>query len=160
MEWATASEINNSHFEAERSAFSGDWRTLGKVEGHGNSFQINQYQFIDERPIAGMNYYRLKQTDIDGKYKYSNVVRIDFNRGGKITISPNPVVDYLSFIFFKKTEEQLTVFVYDANGRLILNNPLISENKIDLINLTPGIYFIQIKNEIGGFILTDRFIKE
>ncbi|MEO1259203.1 MAG: T9SS type A sorting domain-containing protein [Bacteroidota bacterium] len=158
--WQTFSEVNNSHFEIERSSDANNWQYIGRVNGNGHSYEKNNYEYIDTRPHTGMNYYRLKQVDFDGKFEYSKIVFTEFDRTDEINIFPNPVTDYLSFSYLEKTEEQFSILIYDTNGKMILNNKLNTENKINLIDLSSGIYFIQIKNEMGEFILKDRFVKK
>ncbi|MGB1216246.1 MAG: immunoglobulin domain-containing protein, partial [Saprospiraceae bacterium] len=75
LDWATASEINNSHFEVERSKNGVDFNYLGKVEGNGNSSTEITYSFIDTKPEL-VSYYRLKQVDLNGEFSYTNVITL------------------------------------------------------------------------------------
>ena len=69
--WSTASEKNNDYFTIERSSDGITFQTVLTVKGAGNSNQVINYSAIDEKPIDGIAYYRLKQTDYDGKFEYS-----------------------------------------------------------------------------------------
>lgn len=78
LTWATASEINNDYFNIERSQDGKNWETIDRVEGAGNSNQKLNYQTKDSNPYEGVSYYRLKQTDFDGSFEYSNIVSINY----------------------------------------------------------------------------------
>jgi hypothetical protein len=80
LKWTTASEINNDYFTVERSADAVDFTDLIFKDGAGNSSQIITYNDIDRSPLNGKSYYRLKQTDFDGQFSYSNVVPVDINK--------------------------------------------------------------------------------
>lgn len=79
--WKTATEINNDYFTVERSKDGEQWNKIEYVEGAGNSNEELQYEIKDENPHAGLNYYRLKQTDYDGKYSYSDIIFVDHSSG-------------------------------------------------------------------------------
>jgi hypothetical protein len=76
LEWSTATETNNDHFIVERSTDMHEIVPLGKVAGAGNSNNILHYLFTDQDPLAGINYYRLKQTDFDGTFEYSDWIAV------------------------------------------------------------------------------------
>ena len=76
LEWSTASEINNDYFTLERSEDGINFTEIGKVVGAGNSTSKLNYTFIDEKPLYGINYYILRQTDYNGDYELSNIVAI------------------------------------------------------------------------------------
>lgn len=76
LKWTTFSENNNDYFTVERSIDSENWTQLGNVEGAGYSTSGIDYTYYDNHPLTGVNYYRLKQTDFDGKYQYFNIIPI------------------------------------------------------------------------------------
>ena len=82
LNWATASEINNDYFTVERSPNGIDFAEIIKKNGAGNSTHIINYSSIDKEPLSGVSYYRLKQTDYNGAYKYSNIVSVDIAISG------------------------------------------------------------------------------
>ncbi len=86
--WATATEVNNSHFEIYRSGDGQNWDKIGEVKGYGNSNSVIEYGFTDKQPLV-INYYKLKQVDFDGKFEYTSVRIVDF-KAGKITIQGYP----------------------------------------------------------------------
>ncbi|HRH67858.1 MAG TPA: hypothetical protein PLU53_16300, partial [Bacteroidia bacterium] len=74
LEWVTATEINNDYFTLERSHNGKDFEEIRKLKGAGNASHILSYSSIDEHPFSGVSYYRLKQTDYDGHFQYSDLV--------------------------------------------------------------------------------------
>lgn len=93
LEWATASEVNNDYFVIERSGNGTEFTDIGSVDGNGNSFEEIDYSFVDERPLTGRNYYRLRQVDFDGASSHSRIVSVD--QAGKVrevVAYPNPVI--------------------------------------------------------------------
>ncbi len=75
--WATATETNNDHFEIERSSDAINFKKIKEMPGSINSLETKKYVFIDSNPESGINYYRLKQVDLDGTYKYASIVDVD-----------------------------------------------------------------------------------
>lgn len=90
LNWATASEINNDFFTIQRTQDQIAVEDILKVKGSGNSSVLHRYSAIDYKPLEGTSFYRIKQTDFDGKTKYSNYISINSKNTGKIVIYPNP----------------------------------------------------------------------
>jgi alpha-tubulin suppressor-like RCC1 family protein len=147
LEWSTASEINNDYFTIEKSRDGIAFSELGKINGAGNSTQLNSYSLIDENPFSGTNYYRLKQTDFDGKYSYSEIIAVKlFSSPHDIFLFPNPAAHYSSVNFYLDNIEQVQIDLFDITGRKIkelFNGNLLAgkqEIKIDIGNIENGIY--------------------
>lgn len=79
INWMTISEINNDYFTIERSSDTENWEIISFVNGAGNSNIVINYNIWDSSPLVGINYYRLKQTDFDGRYTYSKIISANFN---------------------------------------------------------------------------------
>lgn len=94
--WQTMAEINNDYFVIESSVDAGNFSPIGNIDGAGNSVQPIDYYFLDQDPIAGVTYYRLKQVDFDGKFSYSDIVAVKRLSAGEIVLTPNPVKDILN----------------------------------------------------------------
>jgi len=77
LNWETASEINNDYFQIERSVNGSAWENIGFVEGEGTTTSTTRYEFVDENPLTGISYYRLKQVDFDDKFEYSDKVSVE-----------------------------------------------------------------------------------
>ncbi|HEY1038492.1 MAG TPA: hypothetical protein VGF30_03760, partial [Bacteroidia bacterium] len=73
LKWQTASETNNNYFELQRSTDDLNFTDIARIDGAGNSNTLINYKYIDENPIQGNNYYRLKQVDFDGNFHYSPI---------------------------------------------------------------------------------------
>jgi hypothetical protein len=78
LNWSTTTEINNDFFTIERSKNGIDWEFVNNIEGSGNSYSLKEYECKDYKFIDNLiNYYRLKQTDYSGDYKYSSIISIN-----------------------------------------------------------------------------------
>ena len=141
INWKTATEINNDFFTIEKSQDARNWVFVDEIIGAGNSNTVNKYHGIDESPYQGTSYYRLKQTDFDGKHSYSDPVVVH-NNGNEIIIYPNPVKDQLMVQIEDLPSSD--VRLVDETGRSISLDPIhITEGFLyDVSNLKKGIYFI------------------
>ena len=148
IKWVTATEINNNYFTVERSEDAINFSTLVIVNGSGNSNSEKNYAAKDNNPYNGISYYRLKQTDFDGKSKYYNIVAVDFltDEYG-VRIYPNPTNDLVTIDFPEGLLLQSNIIsLTNVYGQKIELNQIISKNhiKVDLLQLPSGIYFIGI----------------
>ncbi|MCX6274152.1 MAG: hypothetical protein NTV09_02970 [Bacteroidetes bacterium] len=119
-DWITASETNNDYFTIERSANGLDFDSLYTVDGQGNTTHYSFYHFKDENPLRGHAYYRLLQTDFDGKTIYSGTRHIcfdDFNE--KYTLFPNPSPGKVHITNQGNTMEGINAIVQDLNGKQV-----------------------------------------
>ncbi|MFZ1609568.1 MAG: hypothetical protein WAT52_00780, partial [Chitinophagales bacterium] len=97
LSWTTATELNNDYFTIERSLDGKSYEEIGTVEGAGQSSALLNYEYTDAQPYLGTNYYRLKQTDYNGAFDYSNVISIKVNGNFEMGYPyPNPVVNNVS----------------------------------------------------------------
>ena len=83
LHWSTASEDNNDYFTIEKTKDGIDWEVVDREPGAGNSSNQLYYSLVDENVESIINYYRLKQTDYDGKFKYSDIISIDNRMNSK-----------------------------------------------------------------------------
>ncbi|MEO1625720.1 MAG: hypothetical protein AAFV25_11235, partial [Bacteroidota bacterium] len=95
LEWETASEINFSHFEIERSADGTNFQTLARVASKGDFMTAASYGYTDVLPLGGVNYYRLKQVDTNGTFLYSDIRLLPFPMDASISVYPNPTAEFL-----------------------------------------------------------------
>lgn len=151
LEWATYSESNNKGFDIERSTDSRSWAKIGFVNSKaesGNSSAKLSYTFTDKEPVTGNNFYRLKQTDFDGKYEYSPVRMVSFGTGSNISIHPNPAKD--NFII-SGLEGNESIVLYDVMGRKVRTARAISSTEmIQVTGLSKGVYHLQIIDQSGN----------
>ena len=153
LNWATASEINNSHFEIQQSLDAENFITIGKVEGAGNSNSILNYKSIVENNENIQSYFRLKQIDFDGKFEYSKIIAVDCsdNLLNTIEVYPNPFTNEISIDFKTLLKSKVKIEVRNKLGIIIKEEVIEANNsnkKIELNkNLSSGIYFIIISND-------------
>jgi len=146
LDWITNTEINNDYFTIEKSRDGINWFELIDVPGAGNSIETISYQDFDYSPFSGTSYYRLKQTDFDGAFTYSNVRVVNFNALSSFLVYPNPTNGKVSI---KATKEELkTIHIFNVVGEEILNQTqvdYISETEIDIdfSELATGVYYIK-----------------
>jgi hypothetical protein len=153
--WQTISETNNDFFTIEKSKEGKNWEKLGIVKGAGNSSQLLNYNFNDTNPYFPISYYRLKQNDYDGNYKYSYIksVNINSSEGGSIKVYPNPVVNQVILDFSYASEKATPITVYDLIGKEVTATIKILEmsaNKmiVDLSLLPVGVYILKTQSNI------------
>ena len=158
--WVTASEQNNKGFEIESSMDGRNWAKIGFVNsqsGNGNSNVKLDYTFTDNEPENGQNFYRLKQSDFDGKYEYSPVRMVIFDKANIINIYPNPTSDAVRIQGLLGNEQ---IEVYDINGRMVAKlNANSGIMTVSLDNLSNGTYHISII-DIKGSITSHKIVKK
>ena len=160
LDWATATEKNNSHFEVERSTNGKDFSTIGTVEGSGTTVEPQAYNFVDAAPANGINYYRLKQVDFDGAFAYSDVVSIEIqNAKNDVVLLPNPVTADLNVQLPTTWTGETSIEIFDIAGRLV-QSEIISDNAttFQLAGINNGQYIIRIIN--ADNVITKRFVKQ
>lgn len=155
--WATATETNNDFFTIEGSVDGKDFKSLSVIKGAGNSNGIVSYnQTINDSKIT---YARLKQTDFDGKYSYSDLIHIASSTN-KINYSVYPNPNQSNEIVFQgENPEILNLSIYSIAGNLISSFDLTS-SKISLPNLTPGMYFLTFTNKLSNEVEKIKYIQK
>ena len=159
VRWATASEENSDHFDIERSGDGKAFDKIGQVAAAGNSDGKLSYAFLDQAPLPGTVYYRLRELDRDGKDQYSPVRQVTGNASvagfSKITVYPNPATGLLSISLPAEegTDEGLvSAEVLDTRGVRIASLPLASEGstyRTDVSALRPGMYMLRLRLATG-----------
>lgn len=148
LNWQTASEQNSSYFEIERSSDGKTFRTIGQIKSKNGSTNSQNYVLTDETPLAGINYYRLRQIDLDRKETLFHTISAQFQKNAKIHIFPSTATDRLTIL--GKTTQSYTVF--DLLGRVILRGVLIeNQTDIDVSLLHSGFYFLETENGLARF---------
>lgn len=157
ISWITSTEINNNFFTIEKTLNLLDYEVVGYVNGAGNSNQINNYTYIDSNPYLGISYYRLKQTDFDGKYKYFTLKSINMIINRSFDLFPNPAKSCNEItLSFTNFEEPVLVVVNDIYGQELFTKIYITQQNGFVVgmdcmnNLSPGTYIIVAtsKNQI------------
>ncbi len=149
IKWQTVSEINNSHFEIERSLNGVSFIKIGTVKANNNSNEAQNYQYTDNA-IANRTpaaFYRIKQVDYNGKSNSTNVQLVNFNLvNNSIAIYPNPTSSILNISLPAETEKA-TVTITDAMGKEVFVKEITTSQNINLAELENGIYNVNIVTE-------------
>lgn len=153
LKWSTASEMNNHHFDVQRSSDGRDFLTLGSVAASNNSNAVKHYSYTEFKTINGNNFYRLKQVDLDGGSKYSAIVKINMT-GALWAIFPNPAVTKTT-IQIRTPLKNVSFTLVDSYGKTVyyrsLPNVSAGEFKdIPVSNFARGIYMLKIQSDKGN----------
>ncbi|MBS1750223.1 MAG: T9SS type A sorting domain-containing protein [Bacteroidetes bacterium] len=153
LKWQTSDEINNRGFYIERSSNGISWESIGFIEAaKAGSGYTYQYQFTDANPAMGVNFYRLKQEDLDGKYEYSTVRNVQYQYSGRTFIFPNPVVNVLSIA---TQENKFKAQIINPEGKVVAT--FMNQKNISVQTLPSGIYYLRLL--YGSRVENLRFVK-
>lgn len=155
LKLTTASETNNDYFTIERSADGRSFDAIGEIKGAGNSNTTIYYEYTDVKPYAGINFYRIKQTDYDGKYSYSDIKSVRHNTVGNLNITPRTTEGRLQVT---TDIEAYSLDVYNVAGQQVKAFKSLSKDQsISIDDLTTGLYFIKINHD--GQVETTKIVK-
>lgn len=121
LQWITNAEINNDYFEIQRSRTGQNFESIGRMEGHGNHDSSFKYTFVDETPLIGQNYYRLKQNNFDGSFAYSKIINVLFEPENYVSIYPNPLKEG-ELLKMEKAEKTKLSQITNIKGQLLNTN--------------------------------------
>lgn len=147
LNWRTASEQNNDYMAIERSTDGQHFSEIGRIDGAGTTTQEQVYRFLDQRPLPGANYYRLRQVDFGGAFEYSAIVAVQ-SQGSALALQvyPNPAVNTLTVA--NATGEAR---IFNATGQQLLHTTLREAGTaIDVSLLPAGQYFLLVTDQFGG----------
>lgn len=149
LKWATATEQDNDYFEIEKSTDATNWKTITKVNAVGNTSILQNYVATDISESKGIYYYRISQTDINGrKVYYGKVLKVVVNTELVVTIFPNPAADVIKILGLKETA---IITVLDLKGATMLSQRATqSQNSIMLKGLSSGVYLVNIKTDTSN----------
>ncbi len=152
LNWTTEQEINSSHFVIEHSTNGSTWNTIGSIAAKGFSSTRADYEFYDNAPVRGINYYRLRQVDKDGRYELSAVRNALFDSRNTIEIAPNPAKDFIN-LYIGKTGSQTTgaaVQLLNAAGKVVYTTTSTQSHiQINTMNMAKGLYFAKVTTADG-----------
>ena len=148
LNWVTDFETGNSRFDIERQNVRGEWVSIATQNTKG--INGGTYIQIDDDPLP-VNYYRLKQVDVDGKFSYSAIVKVEIKSSGSFVVYPNPVKDQLN-VEFPESYRKGIVRLINSLGEIVYTARINSDNKhtIDVSNLSSGNYVVEIETETGS----------
>ena len=161
LNWVTGSESGNAYFTIERSQDAVEFTEVVRTSAIGNSSLTNYYENFDRNPILGISYYRLKQTDLNGHFTYSEIVPINIKSNiqsrGVFTVS-NPM-EGLIFVGVRGVDVIESYRLIDLSGRTVLQTSGLREQKsleIPTSGLARGIYIIEIQLE--GSVVSQKLV--
>lgn len=169
LNWTTASEKNNSHFNIQRSIDGLNFEKIARVIGKGNSSSINNYNYSDDNVPNNNLYYRLQQVDMDGKSTLSSVILIKYEKKESIELNiyPNPVINHTAIITLKNAPiGQYNISFKGLKGETIftknINQSIVNSNvEIQLpTSISKGFYFINVTSINGKINITQKIIIE
>jgi hypothetical protein len=146
VKWSTATETDNNYFTVERTEGQKDWVAIQTVAGAADPAQTHSYSIRDELPVEAVSYYRLGQTDFDGKETFSKVVEVrkcENNQAGNIFLYPNPSTGNFTLIFSGKNKPVSSMEIFNALGQKILGYSGL-ETQFDLSAYAKGVYFVRV----------------
>lgn len=149
LTWQTSSEENNSGFEVERSTDGENFETIGLIEGNGTTLEVQNYTYIDNDPLDGINYYRLKQIDFDGMFEYSDLVNVELEKGtSENKIVQNPVFNEL------RLSGSGVVTIYNSLGQPIEDLQLTKSDIliVNVSNYPKGLYCVRFGDKTVQFV--------
>jgi len=149
LDWQTGEEFNNKGFDVLRSRDGQNFEKIGWVDAKAHPDALNNYQFIDQHPFKGINYYRLKQIDWDGHEDFSPIRTVTFNSHlFSVAVTPNPAKDY--FILDINTEEANSdVKLIDITGRVVISEKVDKNDvstTLELHGLAAGTYTLVVES--------------
>lgn len=167
LQWSTASERNNDHFDVERSMDGKQFIKVGEVAGAGNSTSIRYYSFTDpvaEQQPQGNVYYRLKQVDMNQTAEYSSVINVQFVKAGSVSITsvaPNPFNDHITVQFNSGLPGSVVVRLINLQGvevdhttaQAVRGDNTVSFRTDDIAQ---GMYLLRIEN--GNQAVTQKVL--
>jgi hypothetical protein len=164
LNWITESEINNNYYTVERSKDGEIFESIGTVDGAGNSNSTIEYTMLDNNPYIGTSYYRLKQTDFDGKFEYLGVVAVKIKSAFEdLTIFPNPVEGIGYLTFNASVTSNFIVEIYDVAGKKVVSENYTTAKGSNTFTLntealSQGMYFLNLNNGVES--TTVKFVKD
>lgn len=167
LEWITASELNTSKYDVQKRNYDGTWMSIGEKPAAGNSNARLVYDFTDNNPVVGSNYYRIKVIDNDGTFSFTDMINIQIDEvvvNNFSRLYPNPTGGNLNVEIQATGLTDTKISVYDIVGQSVFekNTTLVKGlNTIvfDFNQLSKGTYFLRYV-DISGNLHTAKFVKD
>jgi endoglucanase Acf2 len=163
LTWATSSEYNSDYFEIQRSSDGVNFETIGTRDAAGFSSGIINYSFIDQSPLKGNNYYRLREYDSDKSFYQSHVVLLNYAGSSIVNLFPNPAKEELTLQLSALGGSRLQLEFIDVSGKVVFVKEILmehdfAEQHLSLNGLAAGMYVITLKDQAG--VTHSKFVKE
>lgn len=160
LQWQTLSESNCDYFGVERSNDGITYAELTQMRGNGTTQATNDYLYTDLQPYAGMNYYRLRQVDFDGRSEYSPTRNVVMGTGNDVKLSPTITRNSIELSFATALSNDSEVYIAEISTGRILYAGMVQADSygktIDVSNLQAGSYLLKFSN--GSEVVTKMFV--
>jgi Secretion system C-terminal sorting domain len=157
LKWSTFIEVQTDYFLVEKKTPNTGFYEIGKVKAAGNANKQLFYTFFDESPATGLNYYRLKQFDLNGAFQFSAVKQAFISDNHEISVFPVPADKFLHLQWPGNEIPEIQFLISDMNGLIVMHR-VISKTagrdiSIPLSHLPAGMYFLKIIDSANQFPL-------
>jgi hypothetical protein len=161
LHWTTTQEVDNDHFEIERAQDGIHFERIGRVEAVGTSQGASDYHHLDPAPYFGVNYYRLRQVDMDGSHSLSRIEAVDVQRPNSVIVAlPNPGSGLVE-IRMPDTGSIAFISILDATGREVMRTSVNSDRvSFDGSALSSGSYILRAISSGGQPIAQGRWMHD
>lgn len=171
LSWATANEVNNDFFTIEKSTDGVNFKMVSTKNGAGNSTSNIYYSDKDVHPESGYSYYRLKQTDYDGHYSYSEIKTVKYGKSSEHepekleikSLAPNPFTENFKLTFIMNTASVVDFMLISSTGQVVSQEKIQAEEGMNTYeyrsqgNLDKGIYYVTVTS--NGERTTEKIIR-
>jgi hypothetical protein len=150
LTWATATEINNDHFEVERSKDGKTFEKIGVVNGAGNSKVRKEYSYTDRDMQKGVVYYRLRQVDMNGEFEIFPVQVVKMNTAAIKSVAPNPFRDRFELQYDLASNSSVTIEIFKMSGEKVYTETVSGNTGTNVYrynngaNLAAGTYILYL----------------
>lgn len=149
LKWSTATEQNTKDFSIQHAVDGANWVNIGNLPAAGNSMGIENYSFLHAHPPGGTNYYRIVQTDLDGRYSYSETRSIRISKQSQLFSVINS-----NGLLLIKLANPTTISLFTSNGSLVWKKRFSSGSAtVDITGLSKGIYFLKAGHQTEKLII-------
>jgi len=157
LKWEVATELNTFEYVIEKSVDGERFESISNLAALGSD---RSYEFVDENPSAGRSYYRLKMTDYDGSFEYSEIRTVSLSERKSLSIYPTKAKSQITIAYSSETNQLSEVSIFNIQGQKVIElaMDLNANAQIDINHLASGTYILQVR--IGEDIFTERFIRE
>lgn len=155
--WSTATELNNDYFTLQRSVDAKSFEDIAIIDGAGNSTNKRDYSFLDRAPLSGLSYYRLKQTDFDRQFTFSETIAVKFNGNGFV-VFPNPANNKVTILADQNRQDRFVIQLLDISGRIVFHQNVefegsnLNKFELDVSPFARGVYTLISTSQNSNFV--------
>ena len=157
LEWGTSQETNTDYFSVLRSEDGVNFEELGTVEAAGNTSNISNYNFTDDRPVEGSAFYKITQYDLDGQFTSTEVIQVVTSLDLDLAwthIGPNPVESATQLGFTVTQDQAMTLQVFDLKGQVVHQDQVqayrgSNAHTLDMGGISSGMYVVRLSSPTG-----------